>query len=169
MNDSRPPARAIFSAFIFLIGFLAVCATATAQRGSDLIETSGGTTYIVAFPDTTMNTFDNRYPDRRFQDKAFFFIYSAVENMATINGPGYRRNGVMLKAGGFTVIDLMGSGSEPRASAPIVTDHCTPVDNTFRIETQHPVVVYQYFMTKFGAEAWTALPVESWGMEYYAA
>ena len=41
--------------------------------------------------------------------------------------------------------------------------------NAFRLEADHPVIVYCYMETIWGGEAWTPLPVESWGTEYYAA
>ncbi|MBC8145149.1 MAG: hypothetical protein H7X80_06145, partial [bacterium] len=114
-----------------------------------------------------MNGFDPRYPNTRYEDKAFFFIYSSVDNVIMIKGRGYQRSGLPVAGGKFLIVDLM--SAENRAPAPIVDEHCKPVDNTFRIEADQPIIVYQYLATKFGAEAWTAMPVEAWGNEYYAA
>ncbi|MBC8144554.1 MAG: hypothetical protein H7X80_03145, partial [bacterium] len=159
-------ARWMLPLFAFLL--LALPAGLFAQgTGTDPIENSAGTTYVVAFPDTTKNTFDARYPNTRYEDKAFFFIYSGVDNSISIKGRGYQRSGIQVTGGKFLIVDLM--GTENRAPNPIVFEHCKPVDNTFRIEADQPIVVYQYMATKFGAEAWTAIPVEAWGNEYYAA
>ncbi|MBC8146118.1 MAG: hypothetical protein H7X80_11085, partial [bacterium] len=157
--------RCAFAAIItlFVVALLLPC-TSHAQ---DIPSVMGGTTYVIAFPDTTRNTFDARYPNNRYEDKAFFFIYSAVDNVISIKGRGLLRSGVVVGGGKFIIIDLLGTDS--RAPAPFVDEDCKPVDNTFRIEAASPIIVYQYMATKFGTEAWTPLPVEAWGTEYYAA
>jgi hypothetical protein len=136
-------------------------------QDSDRLENSAGTLYVVAFPDTTKNTFDARYPNQAYVDKAILFIYSAVDTKVSVKGRGYN-NSFTTVGGSFKTVELMG-GSGSSASAPIVFEHCKPVDNTFRLESDAPIVVYQYLVTKFGAEAWTPIPVEAWGNEYYAA
>ncbi|MBC8146116.1 MAG: T9SS type A sorting domain-containing protein [bacterium] len=127
---------------------------------------TAGRSYVVAFPDTTKNTFDARYPNTRFEDKCFFLIYSAVNTNVTIKGRAYERS-VTVAAGTFGVVDLM--SSEVRAPSPVVWEPCKPVDNTFRIEANDPIILHQVMVTKFGAEAWTPLPLEAWGVEYFAA
>jgi hypothetical protein len=134
---------------------------------SDQIESSAGTLYVVAFPDTTKNTYDARYPNQAYVDKAILFIYSAVDTKVTVKGVGYL-NTFTTVGGTFKTVELMG-GSGASASKPIVIDHCEPVKNTFSIASDAPIVVYQYLVTKFGTEAWTPIPVEAWGTEYYAA
>ena len=159
----RPMQRAI----MFVTALMACIAPSAAQIPDKAFDQISGTTYVVAFPDTTGNTFDIRYPDRRFENKTFLFIYSAVDNRVNITGRGYSRTDVMLAGGRFEVIDL--GQADARAPAPIVFEHCKPVNNTFRIAAEQPVVIYQYMVTTFGAEAWSALPVEAWGTRYYAA
>jgi hypothetical protein len=159
-------ARWVLSLFALLL--LALPSAVKAQgTSSDQLENSAGTLYVVAFPDTTKNTFDARYPNQAYTDKAILFIYSAVDTKVTVKGRGY--NNTFTTVGGtFKTVELMG-GSGASASAPIVFEHCKPVDNTFRLESDAPIVVYQYLVTKFGTEAWTPIPVEAWGTEYYAA
>ncbi|MBC8146162.1 MAG: hypothetical protein H7X80_11310, partial [bacterium] len=149
---------------LLVVGAFVLAHTSHAQT---LPDGMGGTTFVVAFPDTTKNTFDARYPNTRYEDKAFFYIYSAVDNVVSIKGRGYQRSGMAVAAGTFLIVDLM--GTQNRAPNPIVFEHCKPVDNTFRIEAASPIVLIQYMATKFGAEAWTPAPVEAWGTKYFAA
>jgi hypothetical protein len=153
-------------ASLLLLALLSLLATASAQSSNTDIESIGGTSYVVAFPDTTKNLFDARYPNVQYGDKAILFIYSAVDNTITIRGRGYSTQQTVVGQK-FLVVDL--SGGTTIAPTPIVIDHCKPVDNTFRIEAEQPVVVYQYLVTKFGTEAWTPLPIDAWDTEYYAA
>ena len=77
-----------------------------AQPGNEDLESSAGTTYVIAFPDTTMNTFDARYPNLRHPDNAYMFIYSAVDNRVSIRGAGFTKT-ELLQAGKFTIVNLM--------------------------------------------------------------
>jgi hypothetical protein len=124
-----------------------------------------GTTYVLAFPDTVTNTFDARYPNK-MADKIFIYMYSPVDNnKITVTGNGYNRL-LTGQAGKFTILDL----TDPtfKAPTPIVTEINVASKNTFRVEAQKPIVVYCYMVTKFGCEAWTPIPIESWGKQYYA-
>jgi hypothetical protein len=158
---------ALSRAICALIGLLAACAAANAQAiTNDDILSSGGRVYVVAFPDTTRNAIDTRYPNNRFADKTYLYIYSAIDNVVTVRGDRYNVSGRQIAAGEFATIDLT---ADPQAPEPIVTRHCSPVGSTFRIEAREPIIVYQVMVTRFGTEAWTPLPVEAWGNEYYAA
>lgn len=128
---------------------------------------TAGRTFVVAFPDTTRNTYDARYPNTRYEDKALLILYSAVDTRVTIRGTGGYFVDTAIAAGTSRVIDLMASSR--RAPAPIVATPCRPVDNTFRIEARDPIVMYQVMVTKFGTEAWTPMPVDAWGNEFFAA
>jgi hypothetical protein len=127
---------------------------------------STGATYIVAFPDTTTNTFDARYPNR-MEDKIYIYMYSAVNNnKIAVTGNGFNRV-LTGQAGKFTILEL----TDPtfKAPTPVVTESGKPTKNgTFRIEAQQPIVVYCYMVTKFGCAAFTPIPVEFWGTEHYA-
>ena len=125
-----------------------------------------GRTFLLAFPDTTTNTTDYRFPNRRFTDRALVVIYSAVDTRVRITGNGYERV-ELIRKGGSAVVDLF--DSTRRAPDPIVTRSNRVVGNSFRLEADSPVIVYCFLLTKFGAEAWTPLPVESWGREYFVA
>jgi hypothetical protein len=144
-----------------------VVSTARAQVGDlEELEMSGGRRYVIAFPDTTRNRIDERFPNRTFSDRAQLFLYASKHSTATITGPGFERT-VAVPSNHFVVIDLFDTAYP--GTRPIVDEHCRVVDNTYHIVATQPIVVYQFLLTAFGAEAWTALPVESWGREYYAA
>jgi hypothetical protein len=138
--------------------------TPTALR-AQLDGRAAGVSYLLAFPDTTTNAFDTRFPNG-MGDRLYIAIYSAVDNSVSIHGNGYDRT-VTPTAGRFTIVDLTDT-TQP-APLPIVTRSGEVSDNTFRLEAQSPIVVYCYMVTTFGCEAWTPIPVEFWGTKYYAA
>ena len=104
-------------------------------QAQQLDERTTGTSYILAFPDTTTNTFDTRYPNQ-MEDKILIYIYSAVgDNRITVTGNGYNRV-VTAQGGKFTIVEL----TDPtfKAPTPIVTESGKPTKNgTFRIEAQN--------------------------------
>ena len=146
---------------LLLLLFLAPIAL-HAQPDNEDIESAAGTTYVIAYPDTTMNTFDARYPNTRHPDKAYMYIYSAVDNRVQIRGAGFNKT-ELLQAGRFAIVDLMDPSA--RAPKPIVTESNVVTQATFRLEADQPILVYCYLLTRFGTEAWTPLPVEAWGRE----
>jgi hypothetical protein len=127
---------------------------------------TSGSTYVIAFPDTTRNTFDSRFPNK-LADTIAFFIYSAVDNDVHITSPNGYDNYLLPRGGKFEVVYLNAVGK--RAKKPIADTAGVESWNTFRIEAAHPIILYCYVVTKFGGEAFTPLPVESWGREYFAA
>ena len=145
---------------------LALLATAVLPAQQEKMNGIAGTTYVIAYPDTTTHLFDIRHPNTRHPDKAYIFIYSAVDNRVVIRGAGFNKT-ELLQAGKFTIVDLMDATA--RARQPIADTSNTPTGATFRLESDQPIVVYCYLLTRFGTEAWTPLPVESWGMEYFVA
>jgi hypothetical protein len=151
---------------IAIAGLLLGAASAAAQQPGR-VESASGTLYVIGFPDTTKNTFDSRHPNSAYVDKAIVLMYSAVDTKVTIKGRDYNRS-FTITGGTFKSVEMMGD-SATSASAPIIVEHCKPVDNTLRLESDAPIVVYQYLVTKFGTEAWTPLPVDTWGRDYYAA
>jgi hypothetical protein len=163
MKLSRLPAAAA----VLTLALLLLSAVGVRAQQPERVESASGTFYVVAFPDTTTNTFDARYPNKAYVDKAILFIYSAVDTKVAIKSVGYN-NTFTTTGGTFRIIELMG-GVVPIAGKPIVIDHCQPVNNTFTITSDAPIVLYQYLVTKFGTEAWTPLPVDAWGKEYFAA
>ena len=52
---------------------------------------------------------------------------------------------------------------------PVAPNPSAQLKDVYRLEADSPVIVYCYMLTSWGMEAWTPLPVEAWGTEYYAA
>jgi len=142
-----------------------VALTVSGARAQKIDERTAGTTYVIGFPDTTSNTFDSRYPNRMVETVQFF-IYSAVDNEVNITSPAGYINRVRPRAQKFQIVDLM--SKDNKAARPIVTEEGRVNNATFRIEAKYPIIVYCYYLTRYGAEAFTPIPVESWGLEYYA-
>jgi hypothetical protein len=151
----RPSLR---GAFLLCAGSLVL----TGAHAQSLEESQAGRTYVIAFPDTIGNLTDPRYPSP-LRDTFALYIYSDVDNSCTITGVGYRRD-VTLAAGTFTTVYLDDSA---HASNDITAREIGTVSrSTFRIDAVEPVLVICYMATKFGAEAWSPLPVERWGGAY---
>lgn len=147
-------------AFLFTLFLAALSPGLLRAQAPAIGECQGGLSYVVAFPDTSTNTFDNRYQPK-YQPRFEFFIYSSVEgNRVRVgSGAGASRT-IVPQPGKFERV--------PAQPNPVVNFSGTPSFNTFKIEADYPIVVYAYFATPFGGEAFTPIPVESWGTEYYA-
>jgi len=132
-----------------------------AQNDPTLDENASGTFYMVAFPDTTSNALDSRYPNTRVRSEASLWIFSAVKNKVKITSNGGASTTLTLDAGKFKIYQIPGS---------IVVDVSgSPVAKTLKIEADFPIVLYCYFANIQAVEAWTPIPVELWGTQYYAA
>jgi hypothetical protein len=156
--------RRLWVPLALVLGLMCAALSPTPLR-AQLDTRASGATYVLAFPDTTTNTYDQRFKNK-MEDRIYIYIYSAVDNKVSIQGNGYNRV-VNPVAGKFEVVNL--TDQTFKAPLPIVTESCAPSKNTFRLEAESPVVVYCYIVTTFGCEAWTPIPVELWGTEYYAA
>lgn len=139
--------------------------TVAAQDNADeSVSVSGGLLYYIGFPDTVGNTYDARYPHQLLNSSAFkLMIYSPVEQQVKIGRANGAGDQVLVRAGEILDYDLKNIG------VPIITVVNAPQTNVIKLEAEYPVVVYAYMGTAFGMAAFTPLPVESWGMEYYAA
>jgi hypothetical protein len=144
---------------------LLLAATVFSAHGQSLDPETAGRHYVIAFPDTTRDYTDFRFPSP-LRDTAAIWIYSDVDNSVRIQGPGYDRT-VFPHAGSFEIVYLDDTSG---ATRPIIVDSIGRITNTvFRVDAEHPIVLYCYIVTKWGGEAWTPIPVENWGREYYAA
>lgn len=153
--------RAAFGLGLLLCGFLQ-----PPLRAQELDPLTSGSTYVIAFPDTVRNAYDSRFL-KRLNDTVALILYSGVNNVVTITSKnGYERT-VTAKGGKFEIIYL--TAYEKPAKDPFATEIGVAAWNTFRVEAMRPIILYCYVSTKFGTEAFTPLPVESWGREYFAA
>lgn len=164
MNITSTCIRRFWAALALVVGLGMIAVPSQLRAQFD--ERNSGTTYVIAFPDTTTNTFDSRFPNR-MADTIALFIYSPVDNEVDINSPNGYQNKVRPRARQFEIVYL--NSSKNRAASPIAFQSNTVTNTTFRLEAKFPIIVYCYYVTKFGGEAFTPIPVESWGLEYYAA
>ncbi|QQS67617.1 MAG: T9SS type A sorting domain-containing protein [Chlorobiota bacterium] len=124
-------------------------------------EEASGFKYVITFPDTAGNDRDYRFPYYNINSSSLIFVYSQVNQFISLsNKKTFTR--VNLLAGKVNTIDV--SNYNLQTTNPGVVS-----DNSITIDADFPIVVYCYINTSFGAEAWTPLPVESWGTEYYLA
>src|SRR5687767_3164613 len=93
-------------ATLLLVLMCSVSHTVIAQPQLDPL--TAGKSYIVAFPDTTKNTFDARYPNTRYEDKVFILMFAAVETPFTVRGKSYEFADT-IEAGTTYLLDLMSS------------------------------------------------------------
>jgi len=127
---------------------------------------SAGRLFVVAFPDTVTNTFDSRYPNR-MKESATLLVYTAVDNHVRVTSPTGYSYAASVGGGTMTTIALMGESNQP---TQIFQPKPGPLSQTtFRVEADEPIIVYCHFMTRYGGEAFTPVPVESWGSEYHVA
>ena len=172
MRHATPHTRTVWGALVATILLAALALTSSDAQAQQRPNPASyrdvaGTTFVVAFPDTTANQHDETRIAHLFDDYAMISFYSAVPTKVTIRGANGYVKTVENAGNQFSHINL--ASTEFRAARSIVFESGRPVNTTFRIESEQPIVVYCYLMTEFGAEAWTPLPVEAWGNEYYAA
>ena len=145
---------------------LALCALLVAMGGSaygQSVATSFGRRFHVMFPDTTQNRL--RVLFDQLQTTAQLSLVSLDSARVTITGPGFSRT-VTVAPERSTTVALTAS---PSASGVFVDSVGVVQNLSFRVDADRPIGVTAYFATVFGAEAFTPLPVERWGTEYFAA
>jgi len=151
----------LLSAVLVLLG-MTVVPNALSAQPYQFDEFQGGRTYVIAFPDTTANVNDKK--NAYAVDNTFLvYLYSAVADTVTIVSGFGNKIVVPIPGGIVTSVDLSKLGT------PIDNTPAEASINTYRLEAPYPFLLYCYMVTQFGAEAWTPLPVEAWGTDYYAA
>ncbi len=141
---------------------LACTRTATAQiQKPQLDPDASGTLFYVAFPDTTGNNMDKRFWCVRGASGLQLWIFSDTYNRVTITSGTGITAALTVDPGRFKIFDI--------PTAMIITQPNVRTNQTFRVEAEHPIVMYSYLATEQGLEAWTPIPVAAWGTDYYAA
>lgn len=158
--------RAIFG--LMSLAMLALVAPANLQAQEEqngLEECAGGTLFYLTMPDTVDNTQDARFTSGRLGDPqdAVLLIYSAVDQQVRIGRAGGNGQPESVTGGEILEYDLS------KLSIPSNTTINTPSREVVKIESDFPIVVYGYRSNHFGVSAFTAIPVESWGQQYFAA
>ena len=157
MQPESAPTRC--RAFLIAVVLLAVVGLHAQLSAQPLDRLTAGRTYVIAFPDTSGNRYDLRYPSKIISTMQVM-IYSATEgNRVTITNNATKQvSQHIIAAGTFQTITLAGS---------VVDSSGVVSNNTWRVDAAAPVVAYCYTVTPFGAEAWAPLPLETWGTEYF--
>ena len=140
----------------------ALLSTQVSAQEVSLEECAGGTLFFISYPDTVTNAQDARFADRKAEE-FFLLIYSAVDQKVKIG----RANGASTTEPliGGEVLEF----DTKKVAVPLVSVRNSPQTNVLKVESESPVVIYAYMATRFGCAAFTPIPVESWGTEYYSS
>jgi hypothetical protein len=164
MNRDNVCTRRLWALPVFIFSLLCalLCTPEAAHAQLPVLDDYGsGTKFVIAFPDTTSNRLDSRYPNNRFKDSWNLFIYSAVNNnRVKITANGSPIGNLTLQANKFQIQEVKAN--------PVVTRINSIESNTIMVESDFPVVIYCYAAARQGMEAWTPIPVDMWGTEYNA-
>jgi hypothetical protein len=155
--------------FATTVAMIVFVITSVAAQTVPIDPFSAGRRFVIAFPDTVGNERVDVFADTRLNDAAIVMVYSAVPTRITITGGnGIARWSGTVDSARFTTIDLMRPEFRD-PFGPVSPDPTVQRKNAFKLEAEHPVIVYCFLETIWGGEAWTPLPVEAWGTEYYVA
>ena len=132
------------------------------QSDAALDPCSGGTLYYIAYPDTVTNIQDARFADSK-PEEFFLYIYSPVDQKIKVGRADGALTSKSLIGGNILEFDTK------EVTVPLISTRNRPQSNVLKIESESPIVVYAYMATRFGCAAFTPIPVDSWGTEYYAA
>jgi hypothetical protein len=153
-NSRRTPTRIALTIF----GLLLLLSAATTLRA----QSTYGRHFLVPFPDTSHVRTEIVNP---LLAEARLIIFSRSRASVTLKGDGFQRSLILLPDTSVSISLYDPLGRPPR----IFTDTVfLPVRSAVEVISDVPVAVVGYFVTIDGAEAFTALPVESWGREYMA-
>lgn len=130
----------------------------------ELPATATGRMFVLTFPKTLDNLFDERAPGSLYgapELTAMIYADRPTQVYITRNSDGWFKS---ITIDPDTVVSItLPTDKKSYVSAEGVSS------NTFTIRSRHPVLVYCHMASAFGSEAWAPLPVESWGTDYYAA
>ncbi|HVZ39892.1 MAG TPA: choice-of-anchor D domain-containing protein [Candidatus Kapabacteria bacterium] len=145
-----------------LVLALIAAANLSAQPNTPRLDPdASGTLYYVAFPDTVANVTDARFPCPRANPGLELWMFSEQPNRVTVTSGTGLQTTLKLDAGHMKVFQMPAS--------MIITTPNVISNNTFRVESESPIVLYAYLSTDQGLEAWAPIPVFAWGTDYSAA
>ncbi len=157
----------LFFPLLMLIGFLLLNNYSSAQTSAP-DEFSMGKYFIIAIPDTTVANIADTNSKSGQTDEAAIYIYSQVNNKVKVITPGGGQvRNYQIDAKKFQQVDMMTGIA--KVANPITILSGVKSMAALRVEAEFPVIVYVYVSTKHGSEMYTALPVEAWGFDYFAA
>lgn len=118
-----------------------------------------GRHFIVAFPDTLRNVPD---PSAPLPPSASIVIFAEQRTSVTIIGPGISRT--------VTVDSTVSTTVQLPLDVPLyLDDPDSKQRRTYDVRADGDIIVYAFFVTDYGSESFTPLPVDQWGTEYFAA
>lgn len=132
---------------------------------------AAGRLYVVAFPAEHLdkiNSFAN--PDNT-KTNVFMCLFSRVAQKVRITNPDGSVQIVDVPTRKPYIYDivqnskLVAGTQTPYTQAPDVIYG----GRTFNVEAQEPIILYCYMENRGQAEAWSPVPCEQWGTEYYSA
>lgn len=123
-----------------------------------------GNHFIVAFPDTVTNMRGLTVSTLTTRLELVLFSFEGAN--ATITGPTGSQNVVVSPDASQTVsvLTLFPAGTSPFVDVPGI-----PVRKSVDVRSDAPIFLYCRFISPFGSELFTPLPVEQWGREYRLA
>lgn len=137
---------------------LVVGGSVHAQEGRHM-----GKRFLVVFPDTS-KAFIGPFVSPLHEDAELIFFSNDTAHV-TITAPGYAAELTVTPDSARTLWLLDPAAAAPK---PFIDRPNVPVPDVFDIRSDRPISLTCYFVTRSGGEAFTPLPVESWGSEYYA-
>ncbi|MGE3801718.1 MAG: hypothetical protein AB7H80_11925 [Candidatus Kapaibacterium sp.] len=148
------------------IGFLAtICLLSSVERMSAQEFESPwlGKHFFVALPDTLMNT---RGKVRPLPDRSpELILFSLEETTVRVSGPSGSRT-LQLRPDASQL--LLFSDFFPAGTTPYLDKVGIPIRKTIEIQSEKDIWVYCRFISPFGSEMFSPMPVEKWGSEYRA-
>lgn len=160
ISDHRPPAIRRLRALLLAITLLIAAATHAAAQ-APTISPYLGTAFIIALPDTLENK--NGGTQLTLQPFAELIIYATEPSDVTVTGPAGREI-VRVVPDSSSVVSLL--PLFPPGTMPFADRVGVMSDKSVSVEASRPVLIYCRFVTAFGAEMMTPLPIASWGREY---
>lgn len=127
---------------------------------------SAGMHYVIAYPDTIRNAFDSSFPNR-MEEAVTLIAYTEAADTVRITSPTGYNAVLQIPAGTARSINL--SAAVNPAASTFQPAFSNPSNATFIVEADQPIVLYCHFATRFGGEAFTPIPVDRWGTEYYVS
>ena len=149
------------------VAVLACLATTASEAQPSLDTMSAGRRYLLVYPDTTRNFQDPGFPTIRYDESWQALVYSAVNTTVHVSSADGPSGPISIRGGEMTRINLR--QIVPAIRQLVTTSPCKVVRTAIELRADDPVLVHCVMITHFGGEAWTPLPVEAWGREYFAA
>ncbi len=142
------------------IGVLAVAGAFAQDQASPF-----GRRFRIVVPDT-VRAWIGPYQSPILESMALF-VFANQPTQVTIKGAwGFDRTITVTPDSARTV--WITDQADLDGARPFVDSLNTPIARGLVVEASQPITVNCYFITRAGCEAFTALPVESWGTEYRA-